>query len=401
MANELMDFDAARALLLQQAIPVSGQVQVPLLSALGRVLAQDIISGLDVPGFDNSAMDGYALNVPDFLDLPTEFPLVQRIAAGEVGAALSPGAAARIFTGAPVPPGTNAVVMQEDCQVNDNRVRIAALLKAGQHIRRQGEDIRQGMVIFPAGHIVSPQDMALIASVGLPVVPVYEKLKVGLLCTGDELFMPGETLPPGGIYNSNQFALHGLLTALGCEVNNYGIVPDSLSRTSELLAQAAQENHLILTSGGVSVGEEDHVKAAITALGQLHLWKIAIKPGKPFAFGAIGPAAFIGLPGNPVSSFITFLMLVRPFILKCQGVQSVLPQSLSLPAGFVWQKGGSRREFLRARLNIEGKVDLFPQQGSAVMTSVVWANGLVDMAPGETVKMGDPVHFIPFSALGV
>ena len=275
----------------------------------------------------------------------------------------------------------------------------------GEWIRRAGEDIRAGNVILPAGTRLRAQELGLAASVGLAILPVVRRLRVAVFFTGDELAMPGEPLKPGGIYNSNRFTLRGLLENLGCRVSDYGIVPDTLAATRETLREAAQESDLVITSGGVSVGEEDHIKPAVEAEGRLNMWQIAVKPGKPLAFGEInrtggnGGAFFFGLPGNPVSSFITFLLFVRPFVLRLQGVQNVAPNAFNLRADFNWPKADRRNEFLRARLNAEGGLDLFPNQSSAVLTSTVWGDGLIDNPPGQTIASGDSVRFIPFSEL--
>lgn len=395
----MLTVDEALAQMLDAARPLTHTETVTTLEASGRVLAEDQFSKIDVPGFDNSAMDGYALHIADFAALPDRFPVVQRIAAGSVGEPLAAGCAARIFTGAPVPPGCNAVVMQEDCQQDGDALLVKAKVLAGQHIRRRGEDIGSGHCILRAGTRLQPQHTALAASVGLAVLPVRKVLKVGVFFTGDELIMPGNPLPPGAIYNSNRFAIIGLLKALGCEVTDYGNVPDNLPRTMETLALAAVSNHVVVTCGGVSVGEEDHVKAAVQRLGQLNLWKIAMKPGKPLAVGNVQGAVFIGLPGNPVSAFVTFCLLARPLLLRSMGAEGVTPARMALPAAFNWPKADRRREFLRARLNSVGQVELYPQQGSGVMTSLVWADGLVDLPANTTVAEGDIVQFLPLSAL--
>lgn len=395
----MLELDAALARLHAVArLPRSMEI-VPLTQALGRVLAADLVAKLDVPGFDNSAMDGYALHVADFADLPASYVLTGRIAAGESGDALAEGAAARIFTGAPVPAGANAVAMQEECSAEDGHVSVRAKLKPGLNIRRRGEDIAAGSVVLPAGSRMTPQAMALAASIGAAELCVFAPLRVALLSTGSELVEPGQPLAPAQIYNSNRYALRGLLQTLGCAVTDLGIVPDNLQATRTALAEAAALHDVVMTTGGVSVGEEDHVKTVLQQLGQLDLWQVNIKPGKPFALGKIGAADFIGLPGNPVSCFITFLLLARPFLLRRQGQSCIESGGLLLPAGFEWPKADKRRNFLRARLSPTGQVELFPQQGSAVMTSLVWAEGLVDIAPGETVVAGNSVRFLPLANL--
>ena len=395
---QMLDFDTALANLLAAARQITDVETVPLLAANGRVLAQDIVAPIDVPGFDNSAMDGYALNIADFAAPPSDFLISQRIAAGEVGTSLAAGEAARIFTGAPIPAGANAVAMQEVCSVSDGRMSVAMSLKNGANIRRAGEDIAAQAVVLAAGTRLGAAEIGLAASIGVPTLPVVRPLKVALLSTGDELVEPGTDLGAGQIYNSNRYAINTLLQTLGCEVTDFGIVADDRAATIELLKTASAEHDVVITSGGVSVGEEDHVKAAVEYLGMLDLWKIAMKPGKPFAHGQIGEADFIGLPGNPVSSFVTFLMLVRPFLLARQGVQQLEPVRLPLIAAFDWKKAGDRREFLRVRVNSAGQIELFPRQGSGVLTSMVWSDGLLDLPAGQTIAAGDVVSYLPLSA---
>jgi molybdopterin molybdotransferase len=330
--------------------------------------------------------------------------IAQRIPAGTVGQPLAPGTAARIFTGALIPEGADAVVMQEQCEANGDQVTIKHTPQPGEWIRRAGEDIVAGSVILPAGTRLRSQELGLAASVGLARLPVRRRVRVAVFFTGDELAMPGEPLAPGAIYKSNRFTLRGLLENLGCEISDYGIVPDSLQATRDTLRTAAAGHDLIITSGGVSVGEEDHIKPAVEAEGRLNMWQIAVKPGKPLAFGEVrraeGSAFFLGLPGNPVSSFITFLLFVRPFLLRLQGVTgAVAPKAVPLRADFDWSKPDRRNEFLRARINDAGGLDLFPNQGSGVLTSTVWADGLIDNPPGQAIAKGDIVRFIPFAAL--
>ena len=404
----LLKFEDARLQLLTSARPLSDVELLATLDAGGRVLAVAIESTIDVPPLANSSMDGYALRCADVRSPGAELNVTQRIPAGRVGHVLAPGTAARIFTGAPVPAGADAVVMQEMCAPGaENRVVVNHLPKPGDWIRQAGQDIRKGAEILTAGTRLSPAQLGLAASVGYAGLPVFRRLQVALFSTGNELVMPGEfapeKLPPGAIYNSNRFLRSRLLQQLGCEVADLGIVPDDLASTTAALREAAMDNDLILTSGGVSVGEEDHVKPAVELEGALGLWKIAIKPGKPLAFGHVrsrtGQCAFIGLPGNPVSSFVTFVTLVRPFILKMQGVLQQEPMALSMRADFDWRRADARREFLRARRNLSGGLDLFPNQDSAVLTSVAWADGLVDNPPGRAIQRGDSVDFLPFSEL--
>ncbi len=399
----LMALDDALAALLAQATPLAPE-DVSTFDADGRVLAQDLVSALQVPAFDNSAMDGYALRCADVAAPGSVLPVAQRIAAGSAGTPLRAGTAARIFTGAPVPPGADAVVMQEDCAAQDDgTVRVQTVPSAGQNIRRAGEDIARGAVVLRTGTRLAPAALGLAASIGLARLPVARRPRVALFSTGDELVMPGEVvpeqLPPGAIYNSNRFFLRALLRRLGCDVTDCGNLPDQREATVEALRGASEGHDVVLTSGGVSVGEEDHVKPAVQQLGHLDLWQIAIKPGKPFACGKVGGAHFIGLPGNPVSSLITFLVLVRPFLLRLQGVQEVAPETVAASAHFHWPKPEKRREFLRVRRNAAGGLDLFPHQGSGVLTSAVWGDGLVDHPAGQTIAHGDTVRFIAFSEL--
>ena len=451
----LKSLNEALAELLAHAQGSSGTEQVSTFDADGRVLAQDVISSLQVPPHDNSSMDGYALRCADVAQAGVQLPQSQRIAAGAVGQALLAGSVARIFTGAPIPPGADAVVMQEDCEIvggaQDARadaagvavagatVRVNTMPQPGQWIRRAGEDVAKGAVVLSKGERLTPASLGLVASIGIDQLLVARKPRVALFSTGDELVMPGDVAPqdmkPGAIYNSNRFFLRALLLRLGCTVTDYGIVPDKLDATLQALRAASQAHDLILTSGGVSVGEEDHIKPAVQALGELNLWQIAIKPGKPFAYGKIrkvagsGPADdigeagkageigsagkvgqadcpaetgtvhFMGLPGNPVSSFITFMALVRPFLLRLQGVADITPKSIAMPAHFTWARADKRREFLRVRRNVAGGLDLFPNQSSGVLTSAVWGDGVVDNPPGRTIAPGDVVKFIAFADL--
>jgi len=405
----LRPLDEALVELLGHARPLADTDTVSTFDADGRVLAQNLASALQVPPQDNSSMDGYALRCADLSGTNPVLPVSQRIAAGANGTALAAGTAARIFTGAPVPAGADAILMQEDCELLAGdadvplSIRLRTLPTPGQWIRRAGEDVRQGAVVLACGARLTPASLGLAASIGLDRLQVARRPRVALFSTGDELVMPGEVAPaqmkPGSIYNSNRFFLRALLGRLGCEVSDLGIVPDRLDATLAALQSAAQAHDLILTSGGVSVGEEDHIKPAVQALGRLDLWQIAIKPGKPFAYGQVQGAHFIGLPGNPVSSFVTFLLLVRPFLLRLQGASQIAPEFIALPAHFIWPRADKRREFLRVRRNTAGGLDLFDNQSSGVLTSAVWGDGLVDNLPGQTIASGDLVRFIPFSEL--
>ena len=402
--NPLIPLDTALAQLL--AALDDWRVPTETLSTLqadGRVLAQDVVSTLEVPPQDNSSMDGYALRCADIAP-GRALPVSQRIPAGSQGAPLQAGTVARIFTGAPIPPGADAVIMQEDClEVNGTdpsapAIQVQTQAQVGQWIRRRGEDVMHGATVLHSGLRLGPAALGMAASVGLADLQVACKPRVALFSTGDELVMPGtiapQDMPAGSIYNSNRFFLAALLRRMGCEVTDRGIVPDRLDATVQALDDAAQAHDLVLTSGGVSVGEEDHIKPAVQQLGHLDLWQIAIKPGKPFAHGRVKDAHFIGLPGNPVSSFVTFLLLVRPFLLRMQGVQDVALPNLALRADFDWPRPDRRQEFLRVRRNAAGGLDLFANQSSGVLTSVVWGDGLVDNPPGRSIARGDTVHFI-------
>jgi molybdopterin molybdotransferase len=420
--SELLSFDEARARLIAAGREITLPIeQVTTIGAVGRTLAEPLVSGVDVPPLDNSSMDGYALRSADAPVAGVRLPVSQRIAAGSIGAALAAGSAARIFTGAPVPPNADAVVMQERCTVDGADIVINQSVSLGDNIRRRGEDIAVGDVVLSAGTVLGAAQLGVAAAVGAASLPVRQRLRVALFSTGDELVMPGQPLREGAIYNSNRYTLYALLTELGCAVSDLGIVPDDLEATREVLRVAAADHELILTSGGVSVGEEDHVKAAVTAEGSLDLWQIAIKPGKPLAHGRLrkvspggtasssgtAPSAahFIGLPGNPVSSFITFLILVRPFVRAAQGLpDEALTADASLPlrAEFDWPPGNkreSRREFLRVRRRADGGVELFQNQSSGVLTSCAWADGLVDNLPGVKIQRGDTVRFVPMAEL--
>jgi len=402
--HNLLSAEDATTLLLAQARRPQQTEQVATETALGRVLAQPAISTIDVPGFDNSAMDGYAIRTQDLQNNST-LEVRQRIPAGTHPQPLQPGTAARIFTGAPIPQGADAVVMQEHCRIQDHAIIVEHAVQLGDHVRRQGDDIRTGAEALHAGLRLTPQALGMAASVGLATLDVVPRLRVALFTTGDELVAPGQPLQPGQIYNSNRASLYGLLHQLGCEIVDLGQVEDTLPATQNTLREAADKADVILTSGGVSVGEEDHVKAAVTSLGQLDLWRIAIKPGKPLAFGRVKEADFIGLPGNPVSALVTFLLFARPFLLKRMGVNDpslhILPWSVA--AGFSRTKAGSRREFLRVQIELgkDGRMLAmpYPSQSSGVLSSAVWADGLAVAHEGKTFEKGDSLEFLPFSEL--
>ena len=411
----LKPLDQAMVELLAHAAPLEGTDTVATFDADGRVLCQGAISPLQVPPQDNSAMDGYAVRCADVAHAGVVLPVLQRIAAGSVGTPLLAGTAARIFTGASIPPGADAVLMQEDCSAQENgQVQINTVPETGQWIRHAGEDIALGAEVLAAGTRLTPAELGLAASIGLAAgiglaaLQVATRPRVALFSTGDELVMPGDVPPeamkPGAIYNSNRFFLSALLLRLGCEVSDLGIVPDNRAATLAALQSAAEGHDLILTSGGVSVGEEDHIKPAVEQLGTLDLWQIGMKPGKPFAYGHVrragsGQAHFMGLPGNPVSSFVTFLLLVRPFLLKLQGATKIDVPAMSLRADFDLPRPDKRREFLRARRNAQGGLDLFANQSSGVLTSAHWADGLIDHPAGSTIARGDMVRFIPLAEL--
>jgi molybdopterin molybdotransferase len=404
--STLLTLDEALSRLLGAVSPLGESEVISTFDGLGRVLAQEVRSLVDVPSADNSAMDGYAFRCADVPVAGTVLPISQRIPAGTVGAPLMPGTAARIFTGALVPEGADTVVMQEQCEALDGSVRINTEAVPGTAIRRRGEDLSRDAVALPRGLRLTPQALGLAATAGAATLTVARRPRVALFSTGDELAMPGEPLKPGAIYNSNRFTLRALIQALGCECTDLGIVPDQLAATRDALRRAAQGNDLIVTSGGVSVGEEDHLKPAVQAEGTLDLWQIAIKPGKPLAFGSVrraggsGPAGnawFVGLPGNPVSSFVTFLLAVRPLLLKLLGATALQPVAMPMRADFDWPRADKRREFLRARRNERGGLDLFTNQGSGVLTSTVWADGLIDNPPETPIRAGDTVRFIPLA----
>jgi len=399
MNKGLLSVDEALERLLAGAQPVAEIESVSTLEASGRVLARAQRSTMNVPPMDNSAMDGYAVRVADLPRADTRLKVAQKIPAGSMGRPLAPGTAARIFTGAPIPQGADAVVMQESCVQEGEEVLVKKIPERGDWIRLTGSDIRTGGEVLPEGLHLRPQDTGLAASVGIASLPVYRRLRLGLFFTGDELVMPGDPLPPGRIYNSNRFTLNGLAGIFGCDTRDYGIVPDTLEATRKVLRRAAAECDVIVTSGGVSVGEADFVKPAVEAEGELLMWRIAMKPGRPLAFGRVGAASFIGLPGNPVSSFVTFLIFVRPFLRRTQGIAKVQARAIAARADFDWPDPDPRREFLRVKWNARGGLDLYPTQDSAVLMSTAWADGLVDNPAGRAIRAGDPVSFMPYSEL--
>lgn len=402
VGDVLLSVEEARLALLDGVSSISQKENIRLSDLKGRVLAEDVCSTINVPGFDNSAMDGYAIISHPGQDLPQRYRITQRITAGSTGVPLSTGETARIFTGAPIPEHANAVVMQEEVQREGDEAIIKRAIDIGENIRPCGNDIHKGEVILKAGHRLKPQDIALIASVGLASVSVYKKINVGVFFTGDELVKPGDSIQPGQIYNSNRYALTSLLQGLGCEVIDLGNVEDTLQATCLALDSLSDKCDLIMTTGGVSVGEEDHVKPAVEKLGKLSLWRIAMKPGKPVAFGKVHETPFIGLPGNPVSSFVTFILFARPVILKMQGDSNLKSKSRMVQSGFDWQRSKPRREFVRVRINYDGTTPIaepYPKQGSDVLSSIVWADGLVEVPELKCFNKGEWLEFIPFSEM--
>ncbi|POA26146.1 MULTISPECIES: molybdopterin molybdotransferase MoeA [unclassified Pseudomonas] len=370
---------------------------LPLDEVRGRVLASDLVATLDLPPWPNSAMDGYALNLADLHRQPLK--VSQKVYAGQAPDALLPGTCARIFTGAPLPPGATCVEMQENVEVlEDGRVRFLQPLKAGQNIRAQGQENRVGDILLRAGKRLGPFELAVAAGQGLAQVHVVRRPRVALLSTGDELVEPGLPLRPGSIYNSNRVLLGHWLKELGCEVIDAGILPDRPAQTRLKLEQLQVAADLILTTGGVSAGDADCLGQVLREDGKPLLWKLAIKPGKPLTVGHFGSVPVIGLPGNPTSALVTFGLLARPYLLRIQGVEEVMPLSFTVNAGFAWNKAGSRREYLRVRLEA-GRAVLYPNQSSGVLLGATWADGLVEVPENSTHGIGDPLRFIPFSEL--
>jgi len=392
----LLALDQALERVLASVRPTQAITELGLIDALGAVLAEDILATVPVPGDDNSAMDGYALRSAE---ADTGLRVVQRIPAGSTEAVeLTPGTAARIFTGAAIPPGADAVVMQENCSVLDDVLTVSGPVEPAQNVRPRGQDIAAGSTVLKRGRVLRPQDMGLLASVGCARVPVYTPLKVAVLSTGDELVEPGDSkLRRGQLYNSNRYTLAGLVRSLGMTCIDGGIVPDDPEATAQALAEAAETADCVITSGGVSVGEEDHVKAQVERLGQLDLWKLAIKPGKPLAFGRIGNTPFIGLPGNPSSVFVTFCLVARPFLRRMQGVTEPDGVRLQALAGFAVNKPGGRQDYLRVSLESTPaglRAHRFDNQSSGVLSSVSYSDALAVVPPGTTIAEGDVIDIL-------
>ena len=400
----LKPFEEALEMILSRAYAVDEVEMVRLTEAYGRVLARDIISKVTMPPWDNSAMDGYAVNTADLTGIDPRLPVSQRIPAGIAAQPLDSGTAARIFTGAPIPADADAVVIQELCEQDGNEIIIRKIPQPGANIRRAGEDSREGEIALQAGIRLGPQHLGLAASVGFSQLPVYRRFRVALFSSGDELVNPGESLHPGQIYNSNEYTLRGLLQGIGCEIISLGIVEDTFEAACEALHSAAQQADLIMTSGGVSVGEEDHIKPAVEKLGRLDLWKVAIRPGKPLAFGQIDTTPFIGTPGNPVSLFVTFCLFARPFILKSQGVtESIIPSPIVARADFDRPRREKRREFARARLWMDEqggtKLTLYHSRSSGVLSSLTWANGLAILPENRPIARGELIQFLRYDEI--
>ena len=404
--QSLLSADEALEFLLDASTATEKKESVSLDNSLSRILASDIHSTINVPGFDNSAMDGYAIALNDnqLLQKNLSFDIVDRIPAGSTGNELNKGCAARIFTGAPIPKGANTVIMQEECEVSEDgtQITITRAIKLNENIRPTGNDILENDVILSSGKQIQPQDISLASSVGVGELTVYKKIKVGVFFTGDELVEPGIPLSSGQIYNSNRYALVALLEQVGCEVINLGNIEDKFSATCDALEALESQCDLIMTTGGVSVGEEDHVKPAVESLGEINLWKIRMKPGKPLAYGKVKQTPFIGLPGNPVSSFVTFCIFSLPFIKKMQGNNNYQSKIIKVKANFECKRAKPRREYARARIDHSESTpvaNLYPKQGSDVMSSIVWADGLVEIPENKTVELGELLNYYPLSEL--
>ena len=396
-SNGAIPVHLARERMLSSVTPLQAIETVPLAQALGRVLARPLQAGCSVPPADNSAMDGYAVRADD-IARGRALPIAARIPAGVMPAPLEPGTAARIFTGACIPQGADSVVMQERCRANDGMLEVDGAVAVGDNIRRAGEDIVKGSEILPAGQCLRPSDIGLAATVGCAALEVVVRPRVAILVTGDELVPPGQSLQPGQIFESNAVLLEALLRTIGAEVLPIQRVADAFDATRSALEHAASQADLVVSSGGVSVGEEDHVRAAVEAVGTLDLWKIAVKPGKPVAFGRVGVVPFIGLPGNPVSVLAAYLLFAAPLLRRLQGRNDWFPDPVRHPAGFSRGRPIQREEFLRVRLR-NGRLEAYPHQGSGVLSSAVWADGLARVDSGTTVAENDSVEYFSFDRL--
>ena len=403
-ASALVPVEQARAYLLDRARRIGESERAALEDALGRVAAADVAAPIDVPGHANSAMDGYAVRAADVPDEgEATLRVTQRIAAGETGSPLVAGEAARIFTGAPIPEGADAIAIQEDCRLEGATVVVSGPLTPGTFVRPRGNDVRSGAVVLAAGTRIRPQEMGVVASVGIDGIEVRRRPRVAVVSSGNELRRPGEPLGPGQIYNSNRFMLLGLLQRLGCDVVDLGLVADTFAATRDALLDGAGRADVLITTGGVSVGEEDHVRRALEAVGRLEMWKVRVKPGKPLVYGRIGGCDLLGLPGNPVSTFVTFCLFVRPFILRRMGVADAFPVPALVPARFEWPRPGGRREYARARLAVSGDgeagAEIYARQGSDVLSGATWATGLVEIFEGTAITPGDRVPYYSFAEL--
>lgn len=399
-----VSLDEARAAMLGGLEPLPETETLDIGATLKRVLAEPLVSAVDVPEFANSAMDGYAVRSEDVSrDVSTTLVVSQHIRAGDPVGHLAPGTAARIFTGAPLPEGADAVVMQEDSERCGDQVRLSRAVEPGEHIRPRAHDIARGAAVLEAGHRMRAQDVAIAAATGTMRLQVRRRPRVAIFSTGDELALPGQALEPGHRYTANNHLLTALLHNAGAEVTDAGLVPDDLNVTCDKLVELARGHDLVLSSGGASVGDEDHVHQALGRVGEVALWRIAVRPGKPLLFGRLQSVLFLGLPGNPVSTFVTFLLLVRPLVLALQGAASLEPAKINVRADFHWSEPGARREFVRARVgsNADGATSarIYPDQSSDVLSSAVWADGLVEIPPGEVLSPGDRVGYLPFSGL--
>lgn len=386
------------------ALPLPETETVALKDAVGRILAVALVASRDVPPHDNAAVDGYAVRFADLAaGRATTLPVTGRAAAGHpLGRAVGEGEAIRIFTGAPMPEGADTVLMQEDCRADDGAVTMPPGIKRGANRRKRGEDVGAGATVLEPGCRLRPQEVGLAAALGRTDLRVYRRLKVALFSTGDEVREPGADLPPGAIYDANRYTLMALLAGLGCAVSDFGILPDDADAVRAALSRTAPAHDLVLTSGGMSMGEQDHVKAAVEALGKLHFWRLAIRPGRPVAMGQLGGVPFMGLPGNPVAVTVTFVLLARPLILRLSGARAIAPRLYRVAAGFSYAKTASRAEYLRAWLEPGGDgswiAQKFPRDSSGIISSLVAADGLVALGEGVThVKQGSAVDFLPFS----